>query len=202
MKNLWNCILWGILTTTGFADAPGDKNFKDLHKKTAHGFIVPYTLRYNPEEWSCKYVDGGHELRSLKNTGLVLTISANKEEKKFSQEFLDKSLQSALGTAYSDSSLYQDFEIKPSKLMIINGINFLHQSAIVHLTPHSVHFESLGKVGLWQKRCIPEQGSQIQRDYYTYSGDGGLILCIFRSENPFSKEDQETIDELFRGFSF
>ena len=203
MKNIYMVALWGILATFpshNFADtSKTNSKFQDLKKKTLQGFIVPYVLRYDPQTWSCIQRNGGQELRSF-NGSLEVTVRANKEEKNLMQADLEQSFQEAVAKRCSDASYYANIEIKPSKNFKVNGINFLHQSAITNLVPNSVKCKSTGGSG-YRKTYISAQGATEQLDYYVYSSDKGRISFYFESSGLISSEDQQLIDELFRGFS-
>lgn len=104
-------------------------------------------------------------------------------------------------TRCADPTLYSTVEFKQVENYQINGINLVHLSAILNMTPSSVHKRTVGKSG-YKNIYVSEQGSKEQVDVYVYSGDAGLISFYFESPGIITQEDQARIDELFRGFSF
>lgn len=184
----------------GFAqDSVADQHRSNLKKKTAQGFIVPYSLRYDPHAWSCVHKNGGQEF-SFSKRPIDIIVRANNEEKNLSKEELDGNFQETMRARFADQTLFVNVEVKPSENVTINGINFLRQTAIVNLVPGSVQFKTQGRG--YQKRWISEKGGQDQIDYYVYSGDNGRISFYLESHGVLSHEDQLAINELFRGFSF
>jgi hypothetical protein len=202
MRHFFNWLLILGLITAIPAEAAEhktvrEKKCKDLHKKTAQGFRVPYTLRYNPDEWSCRHTDGGQDFVSLKNSNLKITISSNPKEVNLTREELDQRFQEHAKNLHSDLSFYANYDIKPSELVTINGINFLHQSELITLAPDKVRHRAQ-----MQKGYSSASLSNDQMDFYTYSGDKGSIYICIESAGLISQEDQLLISELFRGFSF
>jgi hypothetical protein len=196
-------ILFGISLNVSnycFANTEKDDQFQNLNKKTAQGFVIPYVLRYDPELWTCKSKNGGHEIHAI-GRPIDLIICVNGDEKNMEHKEMEQGFIENLNSAFSDDSLYADYRIELSSEMKINGINFFHQVAIINLAPNSMHFKSTGANG-WKKTCVSEKGAQEQIDFYTYSGDTGRILFYFRTGRLLTHEDQAAIDELFRGFSF
>ena len=201
MKNIFICLVFLQITILSMHHAEArDPTFKELHKKSAHGFYVPYVLRYDPETWSCTHKGPGQELQCLKGA-LKVIVRGNKEQRNLTQEETDLCFLESLQQVYSNSSKYAGFEIKPSEYVVINGINFLHQSAIVDLVSASVKVE-WKEEGNYHKSCVSKKASQEQIDYYIYSGDDGLVSFRFEFPNIITQEDKTNIDELFRGFSF
>jgi len=191
-------LLWGMIFSSHCFAAKADT--KDLKKNSAQGFIVPYVLRYDPKEWSCTHKSDGQELNCPRRL-LEIILSANKEEKNIEREELDRCFAEAVKVRFSNTENYGKVDIKPSKIVTINGIIFLHQSAIVHLLPNSVQITSNGGRGFnW--RNVSADGGQDQLDYYIYTGDNGRVSFHIESLGLISQEDQAVIDELFRGFSF
>lgn len=201
MKNIFKYLFLLPLTILATQQAEArDPTFKELHKKTAHGFFVPYVLRYDPDTWSCVHKGSGQELQCLKSA-LKVIVTANKKERNLSQEENDGIFLDILQKWYSNTSRYEGFEIKPSEYVVINGINFLHQSAIIDLVPATIQVEWKGE-GNYHKPSGSKKTRQEQVDYYIYSGDDGLVSFFFEFPNIMTQEDKTNIDELFRGFSF
>lgn len=174
-----------------------ESKFKDLQKKTALGFRVPYTLRYNSDEWACQHTDGGQDFVSLKNSTLKFIIHSDPKEINLSREELDRRFQEHVRNLHSDPSLCAHYEINPSELVVINGINFLHQREIIHLSPERIRQRAQRQRG-YSSTAL----GQDQMDFYVYSGDQGSIYVSIESEGILCANDQSLIDELFRGFSF
>lgn len=177
-----------------------DADVKDLKKKTVQGFVVPYVLRYDTDQWSHSSKNGRNKLRACSRP-LEVIIRANNEEKNLVEDEMKKGFQEVIGERFANKNLYAGYAINPSKTVTINGVNFLHQSAIIHLAPNSVHHQSTG-MGGYIRRYISENGRDDQLDYYVYSGDNGRISFLVESSGTIDQEDQALIDELFRGFSF
>lgn len=198
MKNYSKIIILGVLSIiqiSCFGNTSDNKNFKNLKKKTAIGFTVPYTLRYDSAEWSHENRgDSCHAFNSL-NRALTLNLYVNTEEKNLAQETLEQKFHEFLNKSFSNPSFFSGLDIKPSDVIRINGINLLHQSAIICLNIE-------GRSDDWKKRYISKKGPQNQIERYVYSEDKGSITFHFESVGIISAEDQEVINELFRGFSF
>lgn len=178
-----------------------ESKFKDLNFQTAHGFRVPYTLRYNPKDWKCEHWGEGQEFQSLKNRYLKIYISADAKDVNLTQEALDRQFQEHVKNVHSDPALYSNYEISPSEFVMMNGIKFLHQKEVVNLAPQNIRMRATGQFAS-QKKYTSESISKDQMDFYVYTGEKGSIYFCIESEGLVSQSDQESIDELFKGFSF
>ncbi len=190
-------VIWGLFFSTSLSatgKSAKETGFKDLHRKTAKGFVVPYTIRYNPDDWNCKNKDGGQCFESSKSRGLYITVSASSKDINLSQEELDGNFQAMGKKLHSDSCNFAGYEIMPSDIVVYNGLNFLHQKEIVNLSPEVMQRrERMGYTS--------DAKSKDQIDFYIYSGDKGSIYFCVESVGTISQKDQAAIDDLFKGFS-
>lgn len=175
-----------------------DSSFGELHKKTLKGYLIPYVLRYDPDKWL--QVSSGSNYVELKRMGDSLTVTIYQDREKLTRDQLDIKFQSALKKGYADISFYSGMEIIPSEFVAINGINFLHQKAIINLAPNSRHFRKVGKDEYIRR--IGEKGAQDQLEFYGCESEKGRISLCIDSPYIISLEEQKDIDELLRGFSF
>lgn len=175
----------------------------DLSKKTLKGLIVPFVLRYEPEEWDLSSNNGVYKFYFQKDSSLQVRITSNDEEKNLDMNSLSEGIRKSLIKKCSDPTQFEGYEIKCEKMVSINGINFLYHSILLDLAPNSVHIVPLGPKGQFRQKRITENGTQDQIDIYSYSGKEGRVTFCFESESRLiSEEKQAAIAELFRGFSF
>jgi hypothetical protein len=175
-----------------------DSSFRELHKKTLKGYVIPHVLRYDANKWL--QVSSGSNYIELKRIGDSLTTTIYQDKEKLTNEQEDSEFQISIKNRYADPAFCSGVEFIPSEIVLINGISFLHQKAIINLVPNSRYFRKIGKEE--HERRTGEKGAQDQLDFYVcYSEKGRISFCI-NSPHTLSQEDQKDIDELLRGFSF
>ena len=204
MNRFFKFIVIGVISSlpiNGFCFA-ADKSckFSDLNKKSYHCFVVPFVLRFDPDKWAFKREDWVDKFSSLEHRNLEIFIKAYNEEKNLSDHQIEKNIQNFFENEYSDPTLFSNFSIKPSNIVQINGIRFLHQPALINLTPNSRHPRNMARSIGW--RLVPSEGRTDQLDHYIFSGDkGSIYIGVSIESREISSEDKAAIDDLFKGFS-